>query len=96
MSTRKPPQGRNLTDLIANAAMARKFQKSVEKLVVPVMPRGSFKFDPLDFWIEVFMLASSQGLDQGGTSQSIAKWAGEYADSALNVAEERWGKQRVK
>ncbi len=103
MSIRKQkPQGRNLLDLVASVAGSKQ-RKTVEKLMVPVMPRGVFKFDAMEFWLDQFSI-SYQALLESHWEKGIARidihalaaMANEVADAALTVAEERWGKQRVK
>jgi len=83
-------QGRGVADLLSPR------RKSENREVLPVFPRGLFKFDPVDFWIESFMLASGELLASEKPAHVRAALAGEFADAALDVAEKRWGSQRVK
>lgn len=103
MSTRKQPQGRNLRNLIADTLSTRTSRKTVEKLMVPVMPRNAFKFDPMEFWLETFSEVYQGLLDNHwergmGTIDAplLAQQASSIADAALFHAEDRWGRQRVK
>jgi hypothetical protein len=77
----------------------RKRVWATAKQIVPVFPRNLLNFDPLDFWIEQFsnfinVIDFEKTLDADG--QQLARKAGEFADAALSVAEERWGKQKVR
>jgi hypothetical protein len=89
MSTPRKPQGRGVADLLAPRRQVK------DREVLPVFPRNILKFDPIDFWIECFMMAGLESLVDCGVSDAAIK-AGEFADAALDVAEKRWGKQRVK
>ena len=91
MSAPRKPQGRGVADLLSPR------RKSENREVLPVFPRGLFKFDPVDFWTEAFFLAAAQHLEDDRTDGSGASHrAGAFADAALDVAEKRWGSQRVK
>jgi hypothetical protein len=80
-------------------AIRKAITDRVTKQFVPVFPRNLLKFDPLDFWIEQFsnyLAVLDSDVIRGVVSATLAKEAGEFADAALSVAEERWGKQKVK
>lgn len=99
MAQKRNPQDRSMRDLLSNTLSTRKTRKTIERLVVPVMPRNAFKFDPLDFWVvqfENYINLLDSDTARGVAMEALAKEAGQFADAALNVAEERWGKQRVK
>lgn len=94
---------RNTTSARNRQTLTQPKPAKAEKLLVPVMPRNPFKFDPVDLWMEHFAIAAtalSEALqmhnprrnDTNAVEISIA--AGEYADAALRVAEERWGREK--